>query len=435
MKHNIKLFSVLAIMFCMLFSVKVYAGYTFIEGGSSMAAAQNISLNKEYAAVLHGNETLYFKFTTPAQKGFFDFYAKNINIETHSWSGDAQVQFQLIDAVSEEMSLIQNGYGGELTNNLSLESSTTYYIKVKNNWVESNPDGNFKFSVTYTEDKVGDTKENATKISLDKKIAGTLDGNTDVDYYKFTTGKWRTYTLTAQNVNISTHSWSHDYQFYVRVKSAIDEIQSDVRMTYGSSGEGKMTLSPNTTYYIEVRNPETGRGQYTFKIAPDRIDITQAQTSYKTKFTYTGKNICPKVTVTYNGKKLTKDKDYTLTYSANKAPGIAKITLKGIDNYTGKAVLKFNIAPKKQTVSVSNSKKGKLTVKLKKDSGATGYQIGYGTSAKYKGEKKTKVTSVKTTVKVTKGRTYYVRARSYKKVGKTYIYGDWSKAVKIKIKK
>ena len=41
----------------------------------------------------------------------------------------------------------------------------------------------------------------------------------------------------------------------------------------------------------------------------------------KTSFEYTGKAITPRVTMYFNGKKMIKDKDYTVSYSVNKKIG------------------------------------------------------------------------------------------------------------------
>ena len=92
----------LALMLCLLPCTSALAeNYELTTGGSSKATATAIRVDREYAAQLVGSEVLYFKFTTPNKKGFYDFYAKNINISTHSWAGDSQVQFDLIDAVDE----------------------------------------------------------------------------------------------------------------------------------------------------------------------------------------------------------------------------------------------------------------------------------------------------------------------------------------------
>lgn len=86
---------------------------------------------------------------------------------------------------------------------------------------------------------------------------------------------------------------------------------------------------------------------------------------------------------------------------------------------------------------VTNVKGRKIKVKIKKVSGYK-FQIKVSTSKKFKKSVKTYKTS-KTTYttkkKFTKGRTYYVKVRTYKKIdGKTY-YGKWSKVKKVKIKK
>ena len=89
--------------------------------------------------------------------------------------------------------------------------------------------------------------------------------------------------------------------------------------------------------------------------------------------------------------------------------------------------------------SLSNSAAKKITVKWAKNAKAKGYQIQYGLKSNFSGAKTAKVTSYKTVSKVigslTKGKTYYVRIRTYKTVsGKTY-YSAWSASKKVKISK
>lgn len=59
--------------------------------------------------------------------------------------------------------------------------------------------------------------------------------------------------------------------------------------------------------------------------------------------TYTGSEIRPKPTVSFNGKILSEGTDYTLNYSSNINVGTAKITIKGIGNFSGSATYVFNI--------------------------------------------------------------------------------------------
>ncbi len=100
----------------------------------------------------------------------------------------------------------------------------------------------------------------------------------------------------------------------------------------------------------------------------------------------------------------------------------------------GKATIK-KIDKKKKA-----SKQIKLT--LKSVSGAKGYQVAVYTSKK--NADKNKKAIVKTFVKKTKAtvsskklknkKTLYVKVRAYKLNGKTKVYGDWSKAKKVKLK-
>ncbi len=81
-------------------------------------------------------------------------------------------------------------------------------------------------------------------------------------------------------------------------------------------------------------------------------------------------------------------------------------------------------------------KKQNVTVSWKKVSGAAGYQVCYGTSKKWKNKKQKLSRKNKLIVKkLKKKKTYYFRVRAYRMNGAKKVYGAWSKARKIKIKK
>lgn len=90
--------------------------------------------------------------------------------------------------------------------------------------------------------------------------------------------------------------------------------------------------------------------------------------------------------------------------------------------------------------SVKNSASKKITVKWKKTTKVTGYQIQYSKSKTFASGNKTVSVSGASKVskvisKLTKNKTYYVRIRTYQKVsGKTY-YSAWSSKKSVKIKK
>lgn len=121
---------------------------------------------------------------------------------------------------------------------------------------------------------------------------------------------------------------------------------------------------------------------------------------------------------------------------------IISVTAKETEKYRKKTVkITVDIIPKKQTVALKPAKGRKLTIKWKKDSKATGYQIQYSTNRKFKkntgkinvkGNKKVSIKSPK----LRKGKIYYVRTRSYKSIkekGKEKkLYGSWSSTKKSK---
>lgn len=176
-------------------------------------------------------------------------------------------------------------------------------------------------------------------------------------------------------------------------------------------------------------------------------------TLYKTSYTYTGKQLKPKVKkiVDAYGSTINK-KDYKVSYKNNKKVGTATVTITFIgDYYSGSMTKKFSIKPKKPTITSVTATEMGFTVKWKKQTTqVTGFQVEYNTSknfytspassfvdaggrAKYQG--KVLVTSnkkkQKTISNLCEYRKYYVRVRTYKTVkvnGKTKkIYSDWSK--------
>lgn len=89
--------------------------------------------------------------------------------------------------------------------------------------------------------------------------------------------------------------------------------------------------------------------------------------------------------------------------------------------------------------SVKNSAKKCAVVKYKKNSKAGGYEVSYSTKSNFKGAKSVKVNSAKkltaTLKKLTKGKKYYVRVRTYKKNGAVTSYSVWSSSKKVTINK
>ena len=241
-----------------------------------------------------------------------------------------------------------------------------------------------------------------------------------------------TKAATCKTTGIRTYTCVDCDDSYTEVipKTAHKYTAKVVKPTYDAQGYTLHTCSVCGDSYKDT---------YTAKLT--RTSITKATVTGITAKTYTGKALKPAPVVKVNGKKLKSGTDYTVTYKNNTKVGKATVTIKGKGNYTGTVTKTFKINLKATSVSKLTSPKTKqLKAKYKKVSGVTGYQVTYSTSSKFT-KSKTKTVTVKgaaktskTIKKLTKGKKYYVKVRSYKTVGKIKYYSAYSKVKSIKVK-
>lgn len=177
------------------------------------------------------------------------------------------------------------------------------------------------------------------------------------------------------------------------------EIRPDITVTVKDT-----QLTQDTHYTLTYENnvdPGTGRvtvtgiteagfdGIVTIEFTIEKPSYTLVElkgtdvTMDGTEFDYTGKAIEPAVTVTVEGKTLTRDKDYSVSYSNNVEPGTASVTVKGIATasqtlgYTGEVTIPFTIRetqPEESKPEESKPEESKpVEYKFTKGSGATWY--------------------------------------------------------------
>jgi len=107
----------------------------------------------------------------------------------------------------------------------------------------------------------------------------------------------------------------------------------------------------NTDQRIENINGDiTLKAVWTWKV----VDISKTSISAIKSVTYTGKAVCPAVSVTYKNNKLTAGTDYKLTYRNNVNAGTASVTITGIHKYSGSVTKSFII--NKQSIAGGNVK-------------------------------------------------------------------------------
>lgn len=195
--------------------------------------------------------------------------------------------------------------------------------------------------------------------------------------------------------------------------------------------ETRRELSGSSTYKIVKKEEEkvedkteaksqtiSGTSSYT-KAYGSKAFKLNAKTNGNGKLSYT----------TSNKKVATVSSYGTVTL---KGTGKTTITVKAAATNQYKAATKkitITVTPKKQYVSVSKAVKRRLTFKWKKDSKASGYQVVYSTNKKFTSRTVVSKSQSKTsyTLKgLKKGRTYYVKVRSFKTVSGKRIYGTYS---------
>lgn len=234
---------------------------------------------------------------------------------------------------------------------------------------------------------------NAGTATVTVKGIGIFGGNKDVSY-------------TITGTEDKTESGTDDKKPITVKKTAISKLEnvsSGVSITWKKVSDA--------SGYIVYRKTSGSSKWVKIKTLKGAGKIRYTDKAVKTK---NGKTYAYQV-VTYKDAK-----GYARVTSVSKQKSITRL-----------------VAPTK--LKVSNVKGKKLQVRWKKQSKITGYQIQYSTSKTFaKGNKVVKVSksaAKKTIAKLKKGKTYYVRIRTYTKNKTGTSYSAWSGKKTVKIKK
>ena len=151
-----------------------------------------------------------------------------------------------------------------------------------------------------------------------------------------------------------------------------------------------------------------------------------AKLSYKSNNKNVTVNSSGKVTIAAN---YTGESAITITAAATKNYKAAQKTVTLTVNPSGTSITKC-----------TNIKTKKADIQWKKNGSATGYEVQYSTDKTFKSGVKTKSITNASTRKytaagLTSQKTYYVRVRAYKTVGKKKLYSSWSGIKTVKITK
>ena len=225
-------------------------------------------------------------------------------------------------------------------------------------------------------------------------------------------------TITYKDTTSKTNGKKYYYRVYAYSGSTKSSASSAKSLTYM---KGTVSSLTNTSSGITVKWSKVSgaTGYYVYRKASTASKYTKVKTITKSStvsWTDTGVKSKNGTTYTY----------YVQPYNS---------TSKGA--YATKKIVRMTAV---SLSSVKNSSSKKMTVKWAKNSKATGYQIQYSTSSSFaSGNKTVTVSGAASTSKVisslTKGKTYYVRIRTYKTVSGTKYYSAWSSKKSVKISK
>ena len=212
----------------------------------------------------------------------------------------------------------------------------------------------FSPKISVYDSKLGTTLTNKTDYTVASYVAKTA-GTVSIS----ATGKGNytgtvTGTLTVNPLDVTNTAKVTLNQ------TSFDQTGAEIRPTVTSVTSDGYTLTEGTDYTVSYKDNVaagnlakvivTFKGNYTgsktvyFTIVSSLPDLSGAVCSTIADQTYTGAQIKPEVTVTYDGKALTKDSDYTVSYGANVNCGTGTVTITGKNGYSGTKSINFKIS-------------------------------------------------------------------------------------------
>lgn len=224
--------------------------------------------------------------------------------------------------------------------------------------------------------------------------------------------------------------------YYSIVKSNGVVVVDSIPMQHARVNGSEELKTDGTAAYWTVTD-DTAATTYTLlPDSPTADSIKDASITLPYEQTvYTGKAIKPAVTVEYDGTKLKKGRDYTVSYKNNKKIGTASVIITGKGSFGGKLTKSFTITPKAVSGLTTVRGTSKNALKWNAVKGAAGYEVeinryvssdGYWFHHDKTVTKTTKKAAYNHKIKSNRNITYEYRVRAFVKVNGVKVYGEWS---------
>ena len=406
-----------------------------------------------YKVQISGNGSLSINFTHKYESGVWDIYLYNDQLEE-----------------LEENSVRSNAvFDSEKCG----VTPGIYYLKIcpKKSYVRSSAEYGLKINFTASEmweKEPNNDYSKATPISMNATYYGSLQNSNDADWYKVDIPAAGSYELTFAHDYIQSDStyWQAIVYDDLFIKKGEFEYRGNKLTTtnkFEASGRGtyhikiyyswsnipySIKLTSHTHSYVTQATSATlyRDGEYTRKCScgaiggtgiiyhPSKIALSA------TTFIYNGHTQVPNVTVYDSKSNVIGPENYKVSYGRDgKSIGKHQLVISFQGKYSGSVTKTYTIKPRGTSIKKLTKLSKGFTVKWSKVSSATGYQIQYSTNKKFKKSSLSTIrkrTATSSKVRSLRGKKkYYVRIRTYKKVGGTTYYSAWSSAKAVTTKR
>ena len=347
----------------------------------------------------------------------------------------------------------------------------TYYLEISSSWT----DFEYGLKINFTASEMWEKEPNndyskATPINMNAAYYGSLQNSKDVDWYKVDIPAAGSYELTFARDYIQSDNgtWraivyddlfikKGEFEYWSDKLTTTDKFEASGRGTYHIKLYGgyrmsnipySIKLTSHTHSYVTQATSATlyRDGEYTRKCScgaiggtgiiyhPSKIALSA------TTLIYNGHTQVPNVTVYDSKSNVIGPENYKVSYGRDgKSIGKHQLVISFQGKYSGSVTKTYTIKPRGTSIKKLTKLSKGFTVKWSKVSSATGYQIQYSTNKKFKKSSLSTIrkrTATSSKVRSLRGKKkYYVRIRTYKKVGRTTYYSAWSSAKAITTKR
>jgi hypothetical protein len=215
---------------------------------------------------------------------------------------------------------------------------------------------NTDYTITYS-NNINPGKSAAVNVSFMGNFTGTATG-----YFTINSTAYNMEDATVSSISSQTYTGSQItpavavyYDGQLLTKNTDYTVQYGENINAGT-GAGSIVITGDGTTYV-------GSKTITFDISKANIENCSVSGIYNgATYDYTGSEIKPTVTVLNNNAALSEGTDYTVSYSNNtNETTSAKLTIQGINNYSGTREYTFTIKKVESTTEQSSTEQPTTT--------------------------------------------------------------------------